>query len=253
MFTKTSPNPSYKGGEPDKINFVDLPSPLRRGAGGEVLYQTSHIHLMIPIIIGTKDSMTHYFDEKGMAHAATIIKVAPVFVTQIKTTEKDGYTALQFGSLETKEKSVSKPVRGHLKNLPPLSHLTEVRMSDVGSYAVGTELNPFDIEPGAKVNATGITKAKGFQGVVKRYNFKGGRRSHGQKHSEREPGSIGGSGGRAGGRVAKGMRMAGRMGGDVQTVQNLEILAVLPDTNSILVKGALPGRRGTVIELTPKH
>lgn len=108
-----------------------------------------------------------------------------------------------------------------------------------------------ELAEGDTVTVSGISKGKGFQGVVKRHKFKGGRRSHGQKHSEREPGSIGG-GGRAGGRVAKGMRMAGRMGGERVTVKNLKVVKILPDTREVFISGAIPGRRGTVVELTAK-
>jgi len=107
-----------------------------------------------------------------------------------------------------------------------------------------------ELSEGQIVNVSGTSKGKGFQGVVKRHKFKGGRRSHGQKHSEREAGSIGG-GGRAGGRVIKGMRMAGRMGGDRVTVKNLRIIKILPETNEIFIRGAVPGRRGTKLEITP--
>lgn len=209
---------------------------------------------MIPIIVGTKGSMTHYFDEKGFAHAATLVQVSPVFVTQIKTKDTDGYTAIQFGAMPaTKAERINKPQRGHLGELPPLDHLTEVIMSagDVAQYAVGQSIDALSIEPGAHLDATGTTKGKGFQGGVKRHGFHGDKRSHGRKHSERKPGSIGG-GGRAGGRVAKGMRMAGRMGGDVCTVKNLEVLAIAKDSNTLIIKGALPGSKGTVIEFYPR-
>lgn len=113
------------------------------------------------------------------------------------------------------------------------------------------DVNDASFAEGEEINVSGISKGKGFQGVVKRHGFKGGRRSHGQKHSEREPGSIGG-GGRAGGRVAKGIRMAGRMGGDKVTVKNLTIVKIVPETREIYIKGAIPGRRGSKIELKSK-
>lgn len=206
---------------------------------------------MIPVIIGTKGSMTHYFDEKGVAHAVTSVTVSKHFVTQIKTVETDGYTAVQIGSMETAPSRINKPQRGHLGSLPALSYMMEVSVdpSAVANYTVGQEFSGLDIAVGSTVHATGITKAKGFQGGVKRHGFHGDKASHGRKHSHRKPGSIGG-GGRAGGRVAKGMRMAGRMGGDINTVKNLSVLAILPESNTLLIKGALPGPKGAVVELS---
>jgi large subunit ribosomal protein L3 len=206
---------------------------------------------MIPVIIGTKGSMTHYFDDKGVAHAVTGVVFEQHYVTQIKTVETDGYSAIQIGSLATKESRVAKPQRGHLKELPPLSYLMEIPMTPekAAQYTVGQELSVSDIAMGTTVHATGITKAKGFQGGVKRHGFHGDKASHGRKHSLRKPGSIGG-GANGGGRVVKGKRMAGRMGGDINTVRNLSVLAILPESQTLLIKGALPGRRGAVVELS---
>ena len=130
-------------------------------------------------------------------------------------------------------------------------HVSEFRVdaNDLANYTVGQTLASDSFAANDTIRVTGISKSKGFQGGVKRHGFHGGPRSHGQKHSEREPGSIGGSGGRAGGRVAKGMRMAGRMGGDDITVRNLKILAVDKDTNTLIIKGAVPGRRGTLLRI----
>lgn len=132
-------------------------------------------------------------------------------------------------------------------------HMTQLFLEtgEVVTATLATLVNAEDmgsLVDGAMVTVSGISKGKGFQGVVKRHGFKGGRRSHGQKHSEREPGSIGG-GGRAGGRVVKGMRMAGRMGGERVTVKNLSIAKILPETNEVLIRGAVPGRRGTLLEI----
>ncbi|HVV15155.1 MAG TPA: 50S ribosomal protein L3 [Candidatus Paceibacterota bacterium] len=200
-------------------------------------------------ILGTKGKMTTVYTEEGQAFAATVINAAPNLVTQIKTVEKDGYSAVQIGGVETTPKHVSKAQMGHTKG-KALRHFREINLkggaADVEVGAV-VDLSAFAV--GEKVTVSAISKGRGFQGVVKRHGFHGGPRSHGQKHSERAPGSIGGSGGRAGGRVAKGMRMAGRMGSDRVTVRNLPILQILPETNELVLAGAVPGRRGTVVEI----
>lgn len=196
-------------------------------------------------IVGTKQEMTQIFTEEGRVEPATIIKVSPLTVTQVKTPEKDGYTALQFGFGEKKEKHVNKPQR--TKGL--FAGFIERKTDE--ALDVGATVNIDAFAVGDVVQVSGITKAKGFQGVVKRHGFAGGRRTHGQKHSEREAGSIGG-GGRAGGRVAKGLRMAGRMGGDRVTVKNLRIVQVDAANGYLLVSGAVPGRRGTRIEVVGK-
>lgn len=202
-------------------------------------------------ILGTKEKMTTVFTDEGRAFAATIIHAAPNTVTQIKNIEKDGYEAVQIGAIEKKESRVAKPQVGHAKMLgkgTALKYFRELRDAKT-DLEVGGAINVSVFTEGEKVEVSAISKSKGFAGVVKRHGFHGGPRSHGQKHSERAPGSIGGSGGRAGGRVAKGMRMAGRMGGDRITVRNLTVLQVLPDTNEIVIAGAIPGRRGTVVEI----
>lgn len=202
-------------------------------------------------ILGTKQNMVTVFDEGGIAHAATIVVAQPAVVTQLKTVEKDGYNAVQIGSGETKEGRVNKAQIGHAKG-KALQNFKEFRARDgkmPEGVEVGSAIDLSAFAAGEKVTVSAISKAKGFQGVVKRHGFHGGPRSHGQKHSERAPGSIGGSGGRAGGRVAKGMRMAGRMGADRVTVRNLAILQVHPETNEIVIAGAIPGRRGTLVEI----
>jgi large subunit ribosomal protein L3 len=196
-------------------------------------------------IIGTKQNMTQYFDETGEVSPATIVNAGPITVVYKKTKEKDGYEAVQFGFGEQKENRISKPVKGHMKDFGNFKLLKEFRV-DASALAEGDKVDASVFEAGDTVSVSGVSKGKGFQGVVKRHGFHGGRRSHGQKHSEREPGSIG-----AGGiqRVFKGMRMAGRMGSDLVTVKNLKVLAVDVANNQILIKGALPGRRGTVITI----
>ena len=201
--------------------------------------------------------MTQVFDEAGSVHAATIIYAAPLTVTQVKTTEKDGYAAVQVGMGTRKAKNISKAVLGHTKGTG-FQYLREFRTAETslpaeasaqaGNLEPRTSIDLSVFVPGDVVEVSSTSKGKGFQGVVKRHGFKGGPRSHGQKNKERAPGSIGG-GGRAGGRVVKGMRMAGRMGGDRVTVRNLRILQVDPTTSTLLISGAIPGRPGTLVEI----
>ncbi len=202
-------------------------------------------------IVGTKEEMTQVFTEGGKVQPATIVKVSPLTVTQLKTAAKDGYAAVQFGFAEKKEKHINKAQK--TKGL--FSGYIEFRLpAQAGTDEapeVGSVVNADTFAEGDVVTASGISKAKGFQGGVKRHGFHGGSRTHGQKHSEREVGSIGG-GGRAGGRVVKGMRMGGRMGGDRITVKNLKIVQVDAANGYLLISGAVPGRRGTLIEIVGK-
>ncbi len=197
-------------------------------------------------MLGTKGKMTQVFDEKGVVIPATIINAGPLTVTQVKTQEKDGYAAAQVGFLPRKTKNLSKPVAGHLKDLPSVHHLRE--FTPDAEVTRGDTIDASVFAAGDVVTVSAVSKGKGFQGVVKRHGFKGGPRSHGQKNKERAPGSIGGAG-RAGGRVAKGMRMAGRMGGDRVTVKNLRVLHVDAASNTLLVSGAVPGSPGTLVEI----
>ena len=197
--------------------------------------------------LGTKGRMTQVFDDAGSAFAATIITAAPMTVTQVKTTEKDGYQALQVGIGSRKAKNLSKPVKGHLKDIAPTRYLREIRTADTAER--GAKLDVTVFAEGDVVAVSAISKGKGFQGVVKRHGFAGGPRSHGQKHSEREPGSIGAGGVQ---KVLKGTRMAGRMGGDRVTVKNLRVLHINPEKSFLVVKGAVPGRRGTLVEIRGK-
>lgn len=197
--------------------------------------------------------MTQIFGEDGKVQVATVLVTPEGTVSQVKTKEKDGYTAIQIGSGIKKESNISKPQLGHLKELGNLAQLREFRISEASTLNRGDKITVGTFNVGDKVAVSAISKGKGFQGVVKRHGFAGGPRSHGQKHSEREPGSIGGSGGRAGGRVAKGMRMAGRMGGDRVTVKNLRVVAVDAESNTLLVSGAIPGRRGTLVEIRSEN
>ncbi|MEI8130406.1 MAG: 50S ribosomal protein L3 [bacterium] len=202
-------------------------------------------------ILGTKQNMTEYFAEDGKMHAATIVAIEPVVVTQIKNMEKDGYTAVQVGYGVRKEKNVTKALKGHFGDNGLFMSTREFRVSadEAGKMNSGDKLTSEVFAAGDVVTVSGISKAKGFQGVIKRHNFKGGPRSHGQKHSERAPGSIGGG---LRNRVPKGMRMGGRMGGERITVSNLKVLAVDAETNTLLISGAVPGRRGTMLEIVTK-
>lgn len=202
-------------------------------------------------LLGKKVNMTQVFSEDGTVNPVTVIQAGPSKVTQIKSKEKDGYVAVQIGFGERKSKNISKSVLGHTKDLGNFEVIKEFRVEGTSLPSVGDEVTIDSLNAGDVVEVSGLTKGKGFQGVVKRHGFKGGPRSHGQKHSEREPGSIGGAG-RDGGRVAKGKRMAGRMGGDRVTVKNLKIVSIDKENNQILISGAVPGRRGTILEIRSK-
>ncbi len=192
--------------------------------------------------------MTQLFDEEGRVWPGTVLKAAPLTVTQVKSADgKDGYSAVQVGSGDQKPERLSKAVRGHLKD-KSFKTLKEFRVENSGEYEVGTEIGLDTFAVGDGVTVAGTSKGHGFAGVVKRHGFHGGRRSHGQKHSEREPGSIGG-GGRAGGRVVKGMRMGGRMGNDRVTVKNLKVLHIDAEKGEIIISGAVPGARGSLVEI----
>jgi len=203
------------------------------------------------LILGTKVAMSQIFDESGTVHPVTVISAGPVTVTQLKTDESDGYNAVQVGFGTRNEKNISKAVRGHLKGLGNFRFLREFPMAKAEKGAtemkVGDKFDVSAFKEGDLVQVSGISKGKGFQGVVKRHGFHGGPRSHGQKHSEHEAGSIGG-GLRTGPR--KGMRMAGRLGGDRVTVKNLKVIQIDAEKNELCISGAIPGRRGTLVEIT---
>ena len=196
-------------------------------------------------IIGTKKGMTQVFDSEGRVHPVTILSVGKVAVTQVKTPDVDGYASVQIGFGEKAEKNIAKAQRPKGN----YARYKEFIVPDISAFSVGDVIEPSVFSEGDMVSATALSKGKGFQGVVKRHGFHGGRRSHGQKHSEREPGSIGGGPGRAGGRVVKGMRMGGRMGGDRVYVKNLPIVRVDSESGEIYVRGAVPGRRGAYVEV----
>lgn len=189
--------------------------------------------------------MTQIFDKDGRAYPVTVIIAPAITVTQVKTKEKDGYAAVQIGYGTQKESRVYKAQKpkGNFRGFK------EFPVVEGAELALGATIGADVFEQGDMVSVSAISKGKGFQGVVKRYGFKGGPRSHGQKHSERERGSSGGGPGRAGGRVVKGMRMAGRMGGDRVTVKNLKLVRIDANKGELFVKGAVPGRKGTVVEI----
>ena len=198
-------------------------------------------------ILAKKEGMTRVFGEDGRARAGTILAADSVTVTAVKTKDgKDAYAAVQLGMGTRKTKNVGKAVLGHTKG-KGYEAIREFRTEDAAE--VGSVIDASVFAVGDTVQVSGITKGKGFAGVVKRHGFHGGSRTHGQKHSEREAGSIGGSGGRAGGRVAKGIRMAGRMCADRVTVKNLKVLAVDAKEGKLVISGAVPGRRGTLLEV----
>lgn len=201
--------------------------------------------------------MTQVFDDNGRALIGTVIFVGPSIVTQIKTNEKDNTNSVQIGYGEKKAKNSSRALIGHLapalkaanKENISFQYLREFTLDNVADYKIGDIIDSSLLKEGEEVTVVGTSKGKGFQGVVKRHGFKGGRRSHGQKHSEREPGSIGVGGVQ---RVFKGMRMAGRMGGDRITTKNVKIVKINKETGEILLQGAVPGRPGSLIQIIAK-
>jgi large subunit ribosomal protein L3 len=201
-------------------------------------------------LIGQKQHMTQVFDDKGTVYPVTVLSVAPMTVTMVKTPKRDKYDAVQVGTGTRRVKNISKAVRGHLKldkdAKTGARFIREYRGGE--EMAVGQTIDASIFSEGETVRVTSISKGRGFQGVVKRHGFAGGSRTHGQKHSEREPGAIGG-GARAGGRVAKGIRMAGRMGSDRITVRNLKVIKIDTEGGQIMISGAIPGRRGSLVEI----
>jgi len=192
--------------------------------------------------------MTQIFDEKGIVFPVTVIETEPVTITQIKTLEKDGYDAVQVGFGSRAEKNINKAQQGHSKDLGNFETFSEIRITEeeAGEVKVGDKIDLSAFEEGQSVGTIATSKGKGFQGVVKRYNFKGGPRTHGQKHTERSVGSIGAQGVA---RVFKGQRMPGRMGSDQVSMREVQIVKINTETNELYLKGAIPGRRGSLIEI----
>lgn len=202
-------------------------------------------------ILGTKLGMTQIFDQAtGVAIPVTVVQAGPCHVTQIKTKEKEGYISLQLGYKQVKEKAINKPERGHLNKAeaPPLAHLKEYRLDDVSEYQLGQVLGANFFKEGDIVNVTGKTIGRGFAGYQKRHNFKRGPMSHGSK-SHRIPGSTGA--GTTPGRVFPGKRMAGRYGATNVTIRQLTVVKVDAEKNILVIKGALPGKAGTLLNISP--
>ncbi len=200
-------------------------------------------------ILGEKAGMITWFDAEGKAVAATVLYAEPSVITQVKSVETDGYNAIQVGYGKVKEKNVTKPLRGHFHKagLPAKRTLREFRVDQIDEYKVGQELSVALFQEGELVHVSGISKGKGFAGVMKRHDFSGGPDSHGMSKWHRRPGTIGSI--RATGRTFKGWRMAGHMGHERVTVRNLKVLKVYPDKNVLIVQGAVPGPRRSLVEI----
>jgi large subunit ribosomal protein L3 len=197
-------------------------------------------------ILGKKVGMTRLFGERGEVIPVTVIEAGPCHVVQVKTKATDGYEAVQIGFGEKKENTVNKPAQGHFRkaNVPPLRVLREFRVDSAENFQVGEQLTAQIFSAGELVDIRGISKGKGFSGVMKRWGFKGGKASHGAE-THRHSGSIGASA--APSRVFKGLPMAGRMGGKQITVQNLEVVKVDAERNLLVVKGSVPGPRNNML------
>lgn len=187
-------------------------------------------------LIGKKLGMTQLFTDDGIMVPVTMIEAGPCTVTQVKTAAKDGYNALQLG---TEEGHVNRPEKGHLKEAGQFEHLREFRVDDVSSFQTGQKVDVSLFKTGERVDVVGVSKGKGFAGVVKRHHFRGGPKTHGQSDRWRAPGAIGST--TFPGRVWKGTRMAGHMGARRTTVQYLEVVKIDPARNLLMLKGAVPG------------
>jgi large subunit ribosomal protein L3 len=201
-------------------------------------------------LLGKKIGMTSIFDDAGHVIPCTVIEAGPCFVTQVKTIDRDGYEAVQLGFEPQKERLVRKPDAGRFKRVgvKPLRFIREFRGNGVSDLQPGQEIRVDKVfAKGDTVSVIGTSKGRGFQGVVKRHHFGGGFRTHGQSDRERAPGSIGSSSSPS--RVFKGLRMAGRMGGEQVTVKNLHVVGVIPDSNLLLLKGSVPGAMNSYVEI----
>jgi len=194
---------------------------------------------MVTGMLGRKVGMTTIFTPEGLAVPVTVVEAGPCYVTQVRTPEKEGYSAVQLGFSE--KRHLKKPEEGHLKGLPKLEHLREFRLDEEAAPAVGEKIDCSIFTTGELVDVVGVSKGKGFAGVVKRHHFRGGPKTHGQSDRHRAPGSIGAT--TTPGRVLKGMRMAGHMGHERVTVKNLKIVRAEPERNLLLLSGPVPGPR----------
>lgn len=200
------------------------------------------VYCMKKFIVTKKLGMSQLFEPDGTVRAVTILDAEPNEVTQVRTKENDGYSAVQVGFEKAKEGRVSKAEAGH----SPYRHLREFRVEDAGQYEKGAKVGADTFEAGEQVQVSAVSIGKGFQGVVKRHGFSGGPASHGHGDALRAPGSIGSAFPQ---RVLKGMRMAGRMGGDRVSVKNITIVRVDKENNMIFLDGAVPGKKGTIVEV----
>lgn len=200
-------------------------------------------------IIGKKIGMSQVFEQNGNMVPVTVVEAGPCQIVQVKTPEKDGYSAVQLGFEKKPEKRVSKPMLGHFKSASaePYRFLSEIRDFESEKSKIGDIISVDLFKIGDMVKVSGVTKGKGFQGVVKRYNFKGGPKTHGQSDRLRAPGSIGASAYPS--RVIKGMKMAGRMGGDNKTVRGLSIVKIDKENNLLYIKGAVPGAQNGIVTI----
>lgn len=198
-------------------------------------------------ILGTKLGMTQIFDEENRVIPVTVVEAGPCVVTQIRTKETDGYNAIQIAYGEIDPRKANKPVAGHFKKagVTPRRHVTEIRMDDVSGYELGQDITVEIFDGVTFVDVTGTSKGKGFAGGMKRHGFAGQGAAHGNQAAHRRPGGIGAAA--TPGRIFKGKRMAGRMGTDRVTTQNLKVQKIDADANLLLIKGAIPGARGGIV------
>ena len=201
---------------------------------------------MVAGILGEKVGMTRIFAKNGESIPVTVILAGPCQIIQKKTIEKDGYNAVQLGFREVKEKKISKPIIGHLNKykVSSIKHIREFRIDDSNKYSSGAEIKVDIFKEGDKVDIVGISKGKGFAGAIKRHNFSGGPKTHGQKEYFRSVGSIGAT---DAARVFKGQKLPGHMGTDRVTVKNVEVVKINLERNLILVRGSVPGGKGAVL------
>ncbi len=200
-------------------------------------------------LLGHKIGMTQIFNDEGLSVPVTVVQAGPCYVTQIKTVEIDGYSAVQLSYQDKKEKRTNKPVKGHFAkaSVSPKRYLKEFDFGETIELKLGDEIKADIFKPGSMVQVSGLTKGKGFQGTVKRHGFTGGPKSHGQSDRLRAPGSLGQSSYPS--RVYKGIKMAGRMGGDRITLKNALIVKVDSENNLLFIKGAVPGAKNTLLEI----
>jgi len=200
-------------------------------------------------ILAQKIGMTQMFDESGLAVPVTIVQAGPCYVTQIKTEKNDGYNAVQLAFGDIKEKRVRKPMQGHFSKagVTPKRFLVEFDFSDMQEIKTGDEIKADIFTAGMLVKVSGVSKGKGFQGTVKRHNFGGGPKTHGQSDRLRAPGSLGQSSSPS--RVYKGLKMSGRMGGERKTLKSVRVVKVDAENNLLYLKGAIPGAKNTLLEI----